>query len=323
MEKSKMLHVSFNQDSTCFACGEENGFIVFNCDPSTERFNRLSKNTNEANGIGIVEMLFRSNIFALVGGGKNPKYPRNMLMIWDDFQSECIAELEFNTPVTGVKLCRDFILVTIIAKAYLYDFTSLKLITSYDTCLNTTGIAAMADGIIAIPGNVLGSVIIDDRKEQHIITAHTNALSVITLNTDGKQLATASERGTLIRVWDSKTGEQLRELRRGLEVVKITTLTFDCDTTRLLVCSDKGSAHVYSLIKDNQRSRLEYISGYLPAYFSSEWSLVGFDIPPNSICTFGSVDTVYVITPDGRFQKYVYNTETATGKCVDSIVIRH
>ena len=328
---NKMLYVSFNQDSTCFACGRENGFAVYNCDPPTERFNRLSINEDEPNGTGIVEMLFRSNIFAIVGGGQNPKYPRNNLMIWDDFQAKCIAELEFKTAVTGVQLRRDIILVTIIDKAYKYNFADLKLLSSYDTCTNPNGLVAMSVGektIIAVPGNVLGSVIIDNHAAgtQHIITAHTNGLSALALNTDGSRLATASERGTLIRVWDTMTGDKVHEFRRGLEVVTITSLTFDLDTTRLVVCSDKGTAHVFSLMRDkanNRKSTLLYIGGYLPEYFSSEWSSVSFEVPPGSICTFSnnSIDTVYAITPNSRFLKYTYDTETATGQCVETIDI--
>ncbi len=58
-------------------------------------------------GIGIVEMLYKSNILALVGGGKYPKYSRNKVILWDDNQGKVIAELSFTTYIKSVKMKRE------------------------------------------------------------------------------------------------------------------------------------------------------------------------------------------------------------------------
>ena len=48
-------------------------------------------------------MLHRTNILALVGGGNNPKFSLNKVIIWDDLQGKVISELRSTTNVTKVK----------------------------------------------------------------------------------------------------------------------------------------------------------------------------------------------------------------------------
>ena len=114
-----VLYVGFNQDQGCFACGTDSGFRIFNCDPFKQTYRRGTRashpclSTHAAptspapcvrlrgadfpnGGIGIVEMLFRCNILALVGGGRNPRYPPNKVMVWDDHQNRCIGALRRN-----------------------------------------------------------------------------------------------------------------------------------------------------------------------------------------------------------------------------------
>jgi len=105
--QNDLLYATFNQDYSCFSVGTENGFFICDSDPLKERFRR----DFDDGGIGIIEMLFRCNILALVGGGKNPQFPKTKVMIWDDFQVQPIAELEFKTQVKGVRLRRDRVIV--------------------------------------------------------------------------------------------------------------------------------------------------------------------------------------------------------------------
>lgn len=79
-DKEEILYISFNQDQTYFAIGTQKGFKVYKLSKSIEQV--ISREFGS--GIGIVEMIHKTNIFAIVGGGKIPRYPKNKLMIWDD-----------------------------------------------------------------------------------------------------------------------------------------------------------------------------------------------------------------------------------------------
>ena len=42
------------------------------------------------------EMLYKTNLVALVGGGKKPRFPDNVVMVYDDKQQEFVLELSLN-----------------------------------------------------------------------------------------------------------------------------------------------------------------------------------------------------------------------------------
>jgi hypothetical protein len=144
-------------------------------------------------------MLFRCNILALVGGGRNPRYPPNKVMIWDDHQNRCIGELSFRSEVRAVKLRRDRVVVVLEYKIYVYNFADLKLLDHIETTQNTKGLCALcpysSNTVLVCPGLQKGHVRVElyDHKKTTLIEAHETALACFALNFDGTRLATASE----------------------------------------------------------------------------------------------------------------------------------
>ncbi|CAM9898491.1 unnamed protein product, partial [Ectocarpus sp. 6 AP-2014] len=248
-QKNELLFVGFNQDYGCFACGTDNGFRIYNVDPFRETFRRVFSN----GGIGIVEMLFRCNLLALVGGGRNPRYPPNKVMIWDDHQSRCIGELSFRSEVKAVRLRRDRVVVVLAQRIYVYRFSDLHLLDRINTIRNDQGLVALcADAsnmVLACPGVSRGHVNVElyDLRRSTLIPAHESELAQLALSMDGKMVATASSRGTLLRVFDTDTGSLLHELRRGMDRAEVSSICFNQQSTFVACCSDRGTVHIFSL----------------------------------------------------------------------------
>lgn len=85
----------------------------------------------------------------------------------------------------------------------------------------------------------------------NIVKAHVGSLSALAVSPTGTMLATASDSGTLVRVFSLPGCERLHTFRRGASPAKITALQFaDFGTGPeevLLVGSNSGTVHGFAI----------------------------------------------------------------------------
>ncbi|XP_047961472.1 autophagy-related protein 18a-like [Salvia hispanica] len=323
VKPASVLSVSFNQDASCFAVGTTDGFLVFRAaDPFGEALRR-----NFPGGIGVVQMLYRCNIFAIIGASKSD---RNKVRIWDDRLNRGIGELVFRSEVRAVRLRKDRIVVVMLHKIYVYSLSDFELIHQIETMENRQGLCEICKAgqmVLVCLGEQRGFVRVVQyatNKSTHVM-AHSSSIACVALMDDGMLMATASTKGTLIRVFRTMDGSLLKELRRGSDRAVVRSISFSPSGRWLVVSSDKGTVHVFIVKFDSSSlktcrsevpetnkfaplslSRLSFIKGFLPKYFSSEWSMAQFRIPEGiqHIAAFGpGENTIAVVGSNGSYYR--------------------
>lgn len=82
----------------------------------------------------------------------------------------------------------------------------------------------------------------------NIVQAHKSPVAFVALNSTGTLLATASDKGTVIRVFSVPNGDRLHEFRRGSYPAKIYSISFNTASTLLCVSSDTETVHIFKLV---------------------------------------------------------------------------
>ncbi|CAF1365185.1 unnamed protein product [Didymodactylos carnosus] len=150
--------------------------------------------------------------------------------------------------------------------------------TIRDVPSNREGLCALSsnseNSYLAYPGSsISGEVQIFDTlnlKSVTVIAAHDSPLAAITFDVTGTKVATASNKGTVIRVFNSVDGTRLYEFRRGVKrVATIYSLTFSPDGMFLASSSNTETIHIFRLANTEEKAPEETSSwmGYVGRVF--------------------------------------------------------
>lgn len=201
-------------------------------------------------GLGLVQMMGNANYLALVGGGRLPKFPQNKVIIWDDSKGKVALEITTLTAVRGVQISKSRVVVVLQNSVRVYAFEKQpKPLAKYETADNLQGLCALSDRWLVFPGQTPGQVQVVELATDNvsIIPAHTSRLQALQLSADGELLATASEKGTIIRIFATSSCARIAERRRGTEFATIYSLRFSPSGKMLACTSAKGSLHIFDV----------------------------------------------------------------------------
>ncbi|OBA22911.1 WD40 repeat-like protein [Metschnikowia bicuspidata var. bicuspidata NRRL YB-4993] len=119
--------------------------------------------------------------------------------------------------------------------------------------LNTNGgLHSVQNNIQSVsnaPNRVGDAIIFDLTSLQPlaVIEAHKSALSAMCISIDGSLLATASDKGTIVRVFNVNSGVKLYQFRRGTYPTKIFSLSFSIDNKYVVATSSSETVHIFRL----------------------------------------------------------------------------
>ncbi|KAG2222083.1 hypothetical protein INT45_007969 [Circinella minor] len=264
---NELLFINFNQDFSCISLGSKHGYKIYNCDPYSKCYSKPD------DGTGIVEMLFCTSLVALVGAGEQPTFSPRHLQIINTKRQSTICELTFHTSILAVKMNRRRLIVVLEEQIFVYDISNMKLLHTIDTSPNPGAVCALSPSsencYIAYPSRSSSTSLFTTSNNQtpqpyyatgdveifdalslqlvNIVQAHKSPISNITMNAEGTLLATASEKGTVIRVFSIPSANKIYQFRRGSYPAKIYSMSFNLVSSLLCVSSDTETVHIFKL----------------------------------------------------------------------------
>lgn len=265
--------LSFSHDNSKLTLSCDRGFAVYSLNPPT----LINKSTFQGQATNLAQAVPDSQTVVFSGTKDQSSFKDTSVCAFDYQQQRINLEIECADPIKKIVSTAHYFAVTSNTKMKLYRYNPPSLVLQHVFAKNEhapVDIIELSDVNIrvALCGNKSnGELKITSypsvQNDEIVINAANHPLSAIKFcnvkqylsksaeNKDaGPLIATASAHGTLIRIFDSKSGAQIRELRRGSFSAHIYSLSFAQKNQFIAVYSSTGTIHIFDLVNESARS---------------------------------------------------------------------
>mmetsp|Transcript_8422 Transcript_8422/g.22492 ORF Transcript_8422/g.22492 Transcript_8422/m.22492 type:complete len:391 (+) Transcript_8422:92-1264(+) len=272
-ENAEVLSVSFNQDNSCICLGTHSLGIVIYCIDSHSCVHAH----NVGGSVSLGQMAFRTSLLAFVGSGAQPSLTPRKLIIANTSEGHVLQEFSYTTQVLAVHISKQRLVAVLHSRAFVYELHTLDLLRTIDTPANPLGTSCLScslegGSMLALPFHpACGTLRVYNLMKNGgdvlaEVEAHKTQLAVLAWSSCATLLASASTKGTVIRVHRLPQGTKAFTFRRGTYPAAIYDLAFSPEghePSLLCASSSHGTIHVFrledpsstALVRGNAHSR--------------------------------------------------------------------
>jgi WD40 repeat protein len=242
--------ISFTQNREFFCVSLETGFAVFSTNPwaSVVRCPTPEHATNFAIAFP------RASLAVFAGARGQRSFSERSVSVYDWSQRRQISDIECPEAVSNILGVGQLFALVFPSEVRLYNSSPPSLVAKFHCATNPAAPCDCAerDGqvFVALTGRQPGYlkiVSVGSASDYREVSAANHPLVMIRFSRDAAFVATASERGTLIRVIDARTGDVVWQFRRGSFHATIASIAFAPGGKALVAYSDKGTVHLFAL----------------------------------------------------------------------------
>lgn len=255
------------------------------------------------------------------------------IMIFSIEQNKILVHFTIGNKILNMIIVDKYILIVTINQVLVYsqniltnnnDPNNIIFLKTIHTFNNPNGLCNAKcfknSLIIATLGRTTGEIIIcktcdstkhpiEKKTSNLYIQAHNYNITNITLDDKCELIATTSESGTLINIFDISSCNKLYQFRRGIFGTIIHDISFDPTSNYIACCSNNGTCHVFHLYdKSNDNEHKNTTSSFsalgpIVSVCQSEWAYKLFKIKQGvkSQCSFVKINNkinIHIVSDD-------------------------